>query len=370
MMQNGIMATQRNPLAQAAAHLNAGRLSEAIQIYRENLLRQPAHFDAQYLLGVALLQAGQEAQGEECLRKAAALEPAIINCSHLDALLRQRGHYSPLYSAKERYRQFKRLQATDTFIISYPKSGRTWVRLLLGKFLQLHFGFAEDAQMLELHALTSRLPHMPRVDVTHDDYPHWKPAAAIERTKDRYRGKKVVLLIRDPRSTLVSYYFQYTRRGDKELANDAAFNGTMSDFVRHRIGGIDNLIAFYNAWAHQRAVPAAFHLVRYEDLHAAPVPTLRKLVNFLDLPKGDDAMLERVVTYCAFDNMQRIERDNALKSPRLVAVDVNDPDTFKVRKGKVAGYDEYLTASDLDYIDAKLASLDDLFMDYKVHRER
>jgi tetratricopeptide (TPR) repeat protein len=132
------MSIQHDPLARAAAHLNAGRLPGAIQICREELSRQPAHFDAQYLLGVALLQAGQEAQGEECLRKAAALEPAIINCSHLDALLRQQGHYSPLNSAKERYRQFKRLRATD------PKCGHTWVRLLLGKFLQLHFSLAED----------------------------------------------------------------------------------------------------------------------------------------------------------------------------------------------------------------------------------
>jgi tetratricopeptide (TPR) repeat protein len=363
------MATQLDALAHAAAHLNAGRLPEAIQICREKLLRQPAHFDAQYLLGVALLQAGEEAQGEECLRKAAALEPAIINCSHLDATLRQQGLYSPLNSAKERYHQFKRLQTTDAFIISYPKCGRTRVRLMLGKFLHLHFGLTEDAQMLELHALTSRLAHMPRVDIAHDDNPHWKPAAAIERTKDRYRGKKVVLLVRDPRSTLVSYYFQYTRRGDKELANDAAFNGTMSDFVRHRIGGIDSMIAFYNAWAHQRTVPAAFHLVRYEDLHVAPVLTLRKLLKFLDFPGASNAMLERVVSYCAFDNMQRLERENALKSNRLAPADVNDPESFKVRKGKVAGYGEYLTASDMDYINAKLAALDDLYSGYKIHSD-
>jgi hypothetical protein len=61
------------------ADVRAGAVTAAIgstllrshgMICREKLLRQPAHFDAQYLLGVALLQAGEEAQGEECIEAA------------------------------------------------------------------------------------------------------------------------------------------------------------------------------------------------------------------------------------------------------------------------------------------------------------
>jgi len=63
--------------------------------------------------------------------------------------------------------------------------------------------------------------------------------------------------------------------------------------------------------------------------------------------------------------MQRIERENTLKSIRLNGADLNDPESLKVRRGRVAAYGEYLTPGDLDYMDAKLAALDNLYADYK-----
>ena len=352
-------------LARAAKYWASGQISEAIKIYSALTQRHPSNVDVLYMLAVAYLETKQYAKGEECLAKAAALAPLLAQCRHMDALLQQQGRFSPSNSAFTRYQEFKKIQGTDVFIISYPKCGRTWLRLLLGKYLQLQFGFDEDAQLLELHALTSKFPGLPRVEITHDDFPHWKIASAIDRNKRRYAGKKVVFLARDPRDALVSYYFQYTRRGDKDLANDSSFNGTVSDFIRHRIGGIDNIITFYNVWADQQRIPAAFFLLRYEDLHAEPLPTLRKLLEFLNFPKADDATLQRVISYCAFDNMKQMERQDALKSARLSSPNVTDPESFKVRKGQVAGFGEYLTADDITFLDQKLAGLDDLFASYK-----
>ncbi|MEX0841295.1 MAG: sulfotransferase domain-containing protein [Xanthobacteraceae bacterium] len=352
-------------LALAYKYLSSGQPAETVNICTALLRKNASHVDALCMLSIAHFGLGQESEGKKYLRKATALAPALADCGYMDALLRQQEKFSPAQSALVRYREYKKLQATDAFIISYPKCGRTWLRLLLGKFLQLHFGFEENARMLELHALSSKLPGLTSVDITHDDYPHWKPASEIERSKRRYKGKKVVFLARDPRDVLVSYYFQYVRRGDKIEANDWGFNGTVSDFIRHRIGGVDNISTFYNVWADQRHVPAAFFLLRYEDLHAEPAATLRKLLEFLDFPKVDDAVLERVIAYGSFDNMKRIERENSLKSNRLASPNVIDPESFKVRKGKVAGYGEYLTAEDIEFLDRKLAVLDDLFASYK-----
>jgi hypothetical protein len=356
---------ERDALAQASQAWSAGRYAEAAGIYRAVLKRDPSNFDALYLLGTVLLQTGRQAEADECLRKAAALAPAVADCGHMDGLLRQQNRYSALTSAITRYQEYKKLQATDAFIVSYPKCGRTWLRLLLGKLLQQQFGFAEDQRLLELRALTAALPGVPTVDISHDDYPHWKPADAVERTKQRYRARKVVFLMRDPRDTLVSYYFQYTHRGDRKLANDAAFDGTISDFIRHRIGGIDSLAAFYNAWAEQRSAPAGFLALRYEDLHAEPVNALRRLSAFLGFPEAGEETLQRAVSYCSFDNMRRMEKENALQSARLAAPDRNDPESFKVRRGKVAGYRDYLGEADLRFLDSKIAGLDDMYESYK-----
>ena len=352
-------------LARAEKLQMAGQAAQALHIYAAILARDPRDVDALYMKGVALLQEGQAAQGEAALQAATALAPLIADCAHLDAMCRRQNKASPANIAYVRYKEFKALQNTDAFIISYPKCGRTWLRLLLGKYLQQQFGLREDAMMLELHALTRNIAGLPRVDFSHDDRPQLKPAAEIDRDKRRYRGKKVVFLVRDPRDVLVSYYFQYTRRGAQELAGEAPFTGTMSDFIRHPIGGIDNIVAFYNVWAEQRAAPADFMLLRYEDLHSDPVANLRRLAAFLGFPKVDDAALERVLSYGSFDHMKRIERDNLLKSPRLEAPDSADPESFKVRKGRVAGYGEYLSAEDVAYLDEKIAGLDDLYAGYK-----
>lgn len=364
-MHHPEITPRQDAFALASQAWAAGRHQEATGIYRALLKRDPSNFDALYLLGTILLQTGQQAEADESLHKATALAPIITHCGHMDGLLRQQGRYSALTSTVFRYQEYKKLLATDAFIISYPKCGRTWLRLLLGKFLQRKFGFAEDRELFELHALTSALPNVPTVEVSHDDYAHLKPLAAIERSKQRYRGKKVVLLVRDPRDTLVSFYFQYVRRGGKDLANDAAFNGTISDFLRHRIGGLDNLIAFYNVWADQHTVPTAFFLLRYEDLHAEPIVWLHKLLAFLGFPEADKETLEQVVSYCAFDNMRRMERENVLKSARLTSPDPNDLETFKVRKGKVGGYRDYLSKADLDFFDQKIAGLDAMYECYK-----
>lgn len=364
MANFGILAEQE-AFARAAKHYAAGRFPEAISLYRGLAQQNPLNFDAFYLLGIALLRTGQYAEANDCLRKATSLAPEVAECGHMDGLLRQQGKYSPLNSAIARYQKYKELQTTDIFIISYPKCGRTWLRLLLGKLLQQQFKFPEDERLLELHTITSRRPSLPAVEVSHDDYPHWKPADAVERSKLRYREKKVVFLVRDPRDVLVSYYFQYTRRGDKNLANDASFNGTISDFIRHRIGGIDTLAAFYNVWAAQRSVPHSFYVLRYEDLHDTPIASLRKLITFLRFPKAGYETLKRVVAYCSFDNMRRMERENMLKSVRLATPNLSDPESFKVRRGIVGGYRDYLGEADLDFLDRKIDGLDPMYDSYK-----
>jgi hypothetical protein len=352
-------------LARAEKLQMAGQVGEALNIYAALLARDPRDVEALYMKGVALLRAGEAAQGEQALQAALALAPGIADCGHLDAMYRRLKMDSPADIAYARYQQFRALQNTDVFILSYPKCGRTWLRLLLGKYLQQQFGLREDGMILELHALTWHIAGLPRVDFSHDDYPQLKPAAEIEHDKRRYSGKKVVFLVRDPRDVLVSYYFQYTRRGAQERAGEAPFTGTMSDFLRHPIGGIDNIIAFYNVWAAQRATPADFMLLRYEDMHAQPLASLRRLIDFIGFPATADAKLEQVLAFGSFDNMKRIERGDLLKSPRLGAAAPDDPESFKVRKGRVAGYGEYLTAEDVAFLDQKIAGLDDLYAGYK-----
>ena len=43
-------------------------------------------------------------------------------------------------------RRLRRPRQADVFLLSYPKTGRTWLRVMIGQMLAAHFGHPELAQ--------------------------------------------------------------------------------------------------------------------------------------------------------------------------------------------------------------------------------
>jgi len=248
---------------------------------------------------------------------------------------------------------------TDVYVLSYPKCGRTWLRLLMGKALVDDLSLT-DANPMELSDLHRASPHVPRIRVTHDDNPQLKRPDEIERDKRRYAGKKVVFLVRNPRDVVISYYFQASRRRDR-------FAGTPSEFLRHPVGSLDTILDYYNVWAECRGVPGDFCLVRYEDLHRDAAGELERVLRLIGRVPAR-AVVDRAVEFARFDNMRALERKNAFGSARLRPADGSDPESFKTRKGVVGGYREYFTPEDLEYLEARIAEKLSPF--YAGYRER
>src|SRR5688572_7569791 len=63
--------------------------------------------------------------------------------------------------------------AADVFLISYPKCGRTWLRVMLEKTLQLHFDCPEIDLVKSNFSIPPK-PGIPIIRVAHDDNPHFK----------------------------------------------------------------------------------------------------------------------------------------------------------------------------------------------------
>jgi len=55
--------------------------------------------------------------------------------------------------------------------------------------------------------------------------------------------------------------------------------------------------------------------------------------------------------------MMRMERENSLNSGRLRPVDIDDAESYKVRKGKVGGYVDYLSDEDIGYLNQKTKTI-------------
>ncbi|MGH7963933.1 MAG: hypothetical protein ACRERD_19280, partial [Candidatus Binatia bacterium] len=83
----------------------------------------------------------------------------------------------------------------DAFLLSFPKCGRTWLRMMLGKVFELHFGI-DDPRGLNSNYLVDPRPGIPLVKIIHDDKPQVKAPTELATDKAKYRGAKVILLIR------------------------------------------------------------------------------------------------------------------------------------------------------------------------------
>lgn len=269
--------------------------------------------------------------------------------------MRRRG---PLRKAVQTLRRQWRRQRAGVHIISYPKCGRTWLVLLIGKALQVHFDL-RVRNLLRLRSMASRRRGIPYILQHHDGGPEFRAPETLQRDKTFYRDRRVVFLVRDPRDVLVSSYFQKTRRN-----ND--YEGTLAEYVHERVGGIETIVEFFNIWAQNRGVPRDFLLVTYEDLHRDTAGELRRVLDFLGLTGVSDTAIEAAVAYCRFDNMRSIEAENQLGTSALAARDRGDMSTYKTRKGEVGGYREHLSETDIEYIDGVIeARLDTFYGRYR-----
>ena len=250
------------------------------------------------------------------------------------------------------------LSGGTALIVSIPKSGRTWLRAFLCAYFCKRFGLK----------FTLRPEHyceagIPRLIFSHDLFEH--------RTKgdlwDRLRGKylvprkelgraKIILLARDPRDCFVSLYLQLTRRDPH--APIELRRKTVSEMLRDEKFGVRAIINTMNDWMDEFSRRHNFTLVRYETLRATPEEHFRDLLALLGESNPNMTIFQEALEFSRFENMQKLEAAGAFDSKILHPGDVRDPESFKVRRGKVGGYREYLSVEDQKYAADALADLD------------
>jgi hypothetical protein len=253
--------------------------------------------------------------------------------------------------------EYAKLQEADWALVSWGKSGRTWFRVMLSRFYQLHFGLDTD-YMLEFDNFHRLNPNAPKVLFSHNNY--IRDYLGAWDNLDYYKGKKLVLLVRDPRDVAVSQYFQWRYRmlPRKKVLNAYPPHGAdvdIFDFVRNPDCGIPKIVEAFNIWA--RALPAlgdGVLVVRYEDLRHDPAGVLAQVVSFAGTT-GSPAHLEAAKDYAAYENMKKREAGNEGmrgSGQRVKPGDGANPDSFKVRRGKVGGYRDYFTPEQVQIVDA------------------
>ena len=257
----------------------------------------------------------------------------------------------------------RRKWQADYFLLSYPKCGRTWLTLQIGRAIQQHFNLSVE-NLLKLGTLSDACPDVPAIRITHDRAPHRKRPDELPALRKDFAGRKVIFMVRDPRDVIVSYYFHKTKREKvkkfwffqkKRKQTRSPFTGTLSEFLTTDIGGFDTLLRYYNVWAASQDLTSDFLLVRYEDMHEDPERELRRVLDFIKLQAVTDDEVRDAVEFAAFDNMRKMEAAEGTGPYKLKPGNRNDAESFKVRKGKVGGYAEYLSDEDVELLNRKMA---------------
>lgn len=190
-----------------------------------------------------------------------------------------------------RYRH-RGLTPADALLVSYPKSGSTWLRFLLAHLLT-----GREADYATIRASVPPLGHHRGTPATLTD------GGRLVRSHEPLTGRRppgqpVLYLVRDPRDVCLSYFNHRRRQGyDEDLP---AFVG---GFLAGRVDG-------YGPWPRhvdaaltlEASRPGRFLRVRYEDLRADPVPMLGGVARFL----GVDDDVERIEVALAANTRERM----------------------------------------------------------------
>jgi Sulfotransferase domain len=262
--------------------------------------------------------------------------------------------------------QFDKLQRADIVIVSFGKSGRTWLRVMISHLFRLMYGLPENA-VLGFDNFHNLNRAVPKTFFTHDNY--IKDFTGDSSSKVPFYDKRVILLARDPRDVAVSQFFQWKFR---LKTSKVAINNypprdsdiSLFDFVMGDNGGSMRAVTDYlNLWAREAHQLEHFHLLRYEDLRSRPREELRRLLDFMQVD-ATDAQVNGAVDYSSYDNMKKMESAQQFRMAggRMMPRDKDNPDSYKVRRAKVGGYRDYFTDEEVAAIDRRLVdTLDPLF---------
>ena len=215
------------------------------------------------------------------------------------------------------------------YIISFPRSGNTWIVNTLREYLG-----AQRAELLpsvyggEELLINGSLPVKVAGEYT--------PTLPVGIKTHMYRGEfdrkrfppsRILYLVRDVRDVMTSYYFYIN--GFLNQDAEAVTNFSADHFQEHLEQRLPEYRNHLHGWFKKPGHDV--FIVRYEELKADYVDTLKKMKSFLQL---DNIASEGDVKYKYVDNFQK--QDNFTSVLRG-----NNMDFY--RKGVVGDWKNYFT---------------------------
>ena len=208
-------------------------------------------------------------------------------------------------------------------IVSYPKSGRTWLKVLLEWYREFNG------------------QPMPQILWTHLGYGH-DNAVEVNKFFLKHRDVPRVLLTRDLADSLVSYYHDDMFRNPSRLIGCSDINEYVVEYVTH-------IKEFYRK---ADGINYQYQL-SYEEMHQNTEETVAPIIELL-MGEVDHEALKNAVRECEFSNLQRSERSGRVDM--RVSKAHMSRGFYKTRKGKIGSAKEELNADTYEWLQKEIKS--------------
>lgn len=268
------------------------------------------------------------------------------------------------------------------WLSSYPKSGNTWMRVFLNNYWQnpdapidinrlertplisvrdffddsliVESGLLTEAEIDALRPLFYRRyaaannemsAHLCKIHDAFEYLPDGTPIFPADASAG------ALYIVRNPLDVAISYAHHNHISIDEciDWMNDpthalSQFPNLQPPQIHQRMGTWSAHVA---GWIEQTVMP--LHIVRYEDMSAAPVETFGAVVRFIGW-ELDEARLDKAIRFSSFGEMRKQENERGFhEKPRSAA-------NF-FRKGKAGDWRETLTPAQIDRIIADHGAL-------------
>jgi len=256
----------------------------------------------------------------------------------------------------------------DIFLVSYPKSGNTWTRFLLGNIMnpEEHITFANvEHKVPDIHAQSRkglRNTPRPRLIKSHECFDPRYP--------------RVIYIVRDPRDVAVSSY-HYDRK-EKNIADDFPIDvyvktrflktddyfGTWGEHAGSWLANSRNIMKMSRLNNDFLGTPASwgenvaswlgacgdsrkFLLIRYEDLLERTQEEMTRVSEFLQLEASPEG-IAKAVELSSADNMRKLEM---AQSNEWVTTRESRKDILFVRSARSGQWKQILPAESVAAIE-------------------
>ena len=185
----------------------------------------------------------------------------------------------------------------DLFLVSYPKSGNTWLRFIVANlmFPDISVTFSNIEQLApDIYQHSSNELNGVRDPRALKSHEYFDP-----------RYKKVIYIVRDPRAVVVSYYYHGIKF--RAIEPDCPMSSFVDDFIHGNLDSYGTWGENVGSWMGARGEDSNFLWLRYEDLTASPESSVSKIAAFLSIAPSDE-LVQRAVSCSSFDRMQELEK--------------------------------------------------------------